>query len=133
MAGQLTSLMSRTRSARSVSRSSTTQGGTLPLAFLITAALLLMLPVTGQSAPPPGDTPEKQGEHIFITQDDMDLGYRDAKAGMTMTLLNAAGQQSRRQMMTLFLEVLDDGDKTLITFKFPRTTPAITMLEFQLV
>ena len=131
MAGQLTSLMSRTRSARSVSRSSTTQGGTLPLAFLITAALLLMLPVTGRTAPPPGDTPEKQGAHIFITQDDMDLGYRDAKADMTMTLFNAAGQQSRRQMMTLFLEVPDDGDKTLITFKFPRDIKGTGLLTYE--
>lgn len=80
---------------------------------------LILAPRVGHPAPPPGSTPEEQGRYVFVTQDQMDQGYRDAEATMIMILQNAAGQQSRREMTTLFLEMPGDGDRTLITFQFP--------------
>lgn len=93
--------------------------------------VLLGFPMPGHAAPPPGATPEDQGRHVFVTQDDMDAGYQDAKASMIMILENAAGQQSRREMTTLFLEVPGDGDKTLITFQFPRDIKGTGLLTYE--
>ena len=98
---------------------------------IVVAISLLILPTTGSAAPPPGTTPEEQGRHIFITQDNMDLGYRDAKATMSMTLLNAAGQESRRKMETQYMEVKNDGDKTMITFQYPRDIKGTGLLTFE--
>ena len=98
---------------------------------LIFVVALLFIPAVGFATPPPGSSSEDQGEYIFITQDDMDLGYRDAKATMSMILLNAAGQESRRKMLTQFLEVPDNGDKTLITFQYPRDIKGTGLLTFE--
>lgn len=97
----------------------------------IVVAALLFLPVMGFATPPSGSTPEEQGGHIFVKQDEMDLGYRDASATMSMILLNAAGEQSRRKMLSQFLEVPDDGDKTLITFQYPRDIKGTGLLTFE--
>ena len=99
--------------------------------LLTLRASLLLLPMLVQAAPPPGATTEEQGQHIFHTQDDMDIGFADAKADMYMTLRNAAGQESRREMVMRFLEVEDDGDKTLITFHFPRDIKGTGLLTFE--
>ena len=100
--------------------------------FLVTlTALLLLSPSLVQARPPLGATPEKQGQYIFETQDDMNLGYRDAQANMYMKLYNAAGQESRREMRMRFLEVPEDADKTLITFHFPRDIKGTGLLTFE--
>jgi len=78
-------------------------------------ALLLFSSFMVQAAPPPGDTAEEQGQYIFETQDDMNVGYRDAQANMYMKLYNAAGQESRRKMLSRSLEVPEDADKKLIS------------------
>ncbi len=104
-----------------------------PIRFLrpTLAAVLLLFPAGGHAAPPPGATPEEQGRSIFVTQDDMDLGFRDSKATLSMTLLNAAGQESRRKMVNRTLEVTDDGDKTMITFQYPRDIKGTSLLTFE--
>ncbi len=99
--------------------------------FMTLTALLLLFSFMVQAAPPPGDTLEEQGQHIFETQDDMNVGYRDAQADMYMKLYNAAGQESRREMLMRFLEVRDDADKTLITFHFPRDIKGTGLLTFE--
>ncbi len=102
-----------------------------PARLSIAATVFLILSTTGQAAPLSGLTPEAKGRHVFLTQDDMDLGYRDARVTMTMTLFNATGQKSRREMTMLFLEVPEDGDKTLITFQFPRDIKGTGLLSFE--
>ncbi len=86
---------------------------------------------TTLAAPPPGTTPEEQGQYVFVTRDDMDKGYTDAITTLSMTLFNAAGQKSSRKMVTRYLEIQDDGDKTLITFKFPRDIKGTGLLTFE--
>ena len=83
------------------------------------------------AAPPSGATPEEQGQHVFVTRDEMDNGYIDAVTTLSMTLFNAAGQKSSRKMLTRYLELQDDGDKTLITFKFPRDIKGTGLLTFE--
>ena len=106
--------------------------GVCHFARLMTATAFLLFPtVNPLAAPPPGLTPAEQGEHVFSTQDEMNVGYRDAQSRMVMTLFNAAGQESRRRMEMHFLEVKDDGDKTLITFQFPRDIKGTGLLTFE--
>lgn len=83
------------------------------------------------AAPPPGATPEEQGHYVFATRDARDNGYTDAVTTLSMTLFNAAGQKSSRKMVTRYFEVQDDGDKTLITFKFPRDIKGTGLLTFE--
>ena len=99
------------------------------LCLLSINLLLFVLPCQG--APPPGKTSADQGQYIFETQDDMNLGYRDAQATMYMKLYNAAGQESRREMVTRYFEVPEDADKTLITFHFPRDIKGTGLLTFE--
>lgn len=99
--------------------------------FVTLTGLLLFSAFLVHAAPPPGDTPEEQGQHIFETHDDMNVGYRDSQANMYMKLYNAAGQESRREMVMRFLEVPEDADKTLITFHFPRDIKGTGLLTFE--
>ena len=100
--------------------------------FLMTLTdLFLFTTFFVHAAPPPGDTPMEQGLHIFKTQDDMNVGYRDSQAKMYMKLYNAAGQESRREMLSRSFEVPEDADKTLITFHFPRDIKGTGLLTFE--
>ncbi len=98
---------------------------------IVVTVLLLIFPTAGLAAPPPGASSQEQGRYIFVTQDDMDLGFRDAKVTLSMLLLNAAGQQSRRKLVTQYFEVADDGNKTMITFQFPRDIKGTGLLTFE--
>ena len=93
--------------------------------------MLLGIPLWGHSAPPKGKTPAQQGLHIFVTQDEMDRGFQDSQATMTMTLINAAGLESQRKMVMFVREFQDEGDKTLITFKFPRDIKGTGLLTYE--
>ena len=99
--------------------------------FLTLNVSLLLSPELVQAAPPPGETPQEQGQHIFYTQDEMNIGFTDSKADLYMILRNAAGQESRREMVSRAFEVEDDGDKTLITFHFPRDIKGTGLLTYE--
>ena len=94
-------------------------------------ALFFFPPGSLWASPPEGASPEEQGRNVFVTQDRMDTDYQDAVAKMTMTLVNAAGQESLRKMIYRTLEVLDDGDKTMITFEHPRDIKGTSLLTFE--
>jgi len=94
-------------------------------------SILLVQPSIGSAAPPPGKTPEEMGRHIFVTQEEMDQGYRDDKTSMDMTLINAAGQKSQRRMDRRTFEMEKDGDKTLMTFQHPRDIKGTGLLTFE--
>ncbi len=93
--------------------------------------ILLGNPLWGYSATPKGNTPAEQGLHIFVTQDEMDMGFRDSQVTMKMTLINAAGLESQRKMVMLVREFQGEGDKTLITFKFPRDIKGTGLLTYE--
>jgi len=98
---------------------------------ILISLLNILMPILVLAAPPPGLNSAEQGEHIFVTRDQMDNGYTDAFTTLTMTLSNAAGQQSTRKMATRYLEVQNDGDKTLITFQYPRDIKGTGLLTFE--
>ncbi len=93
--------------------------------------IILGIPLWGHSAMPKGNTPAEQGLNIFATQDEMDRGFQDSQASLTMTLINAAGLESQRKMVMLVREFQDEGDKTLITFKFPRDIKGTGLLTYE--
>ncbi len=93
--------------------------------------LLIVNQSLGLGAPPSGKTPEEMGRSIFMTQEEMDHGFRDDEITMTMTLVNAAGEQSKRQMIRKTFEIKDDGDKSMITFQHPRDIKGTGLLTFE--
>ncbi len=100
----------------------------LPL-LLFLFALPLCLPL--YAAPPAGESDEEKGGGIFTTMDRMDEGYHDATVNMGMVLINAAGEDSRREMLFHAFEVKDDGDKTIIVFKHPRDIKGTGLLTYE--
>ncbi|MEN3159297.1 outer membrane lipoprotein-sorting protein [Alkalimonas sp. NCh-2] len=61
-----------------------------------------------------------EGLRISTERKARDTGWGDTEAQMTMVLRDARGRESRREMRTLTLEVVDDGDKALTIFDEPR-------------
>lgn len=61
-----------------------------------------------------------EGLRIATERKVRDTGWGDTEAVMTMVLRDARGRESRREMRTLTLEVLEDGDKALTIFDEPR-------------
>jgi len=76
------------------------------------------------------ETPEETGLAIAVEVDKRDIGFHDFTATMTMLLKNKQGEESLRYMKTKVLEVLDDGDKTLIVFNRPRDVKGTALLTY---
>lgn len=71
-----------------------------------------------------------RGLEIAVEADRRDSGFGDFTAELTMTLRNRHGQESVREMRNRTLEVLDDGDKTLVIFDRPRDVQGTALLSF---
>jgi len=66
------------------------------------------------------ETPEEKGLAIAIEADKRDTGWTDQIANMSMTLKNKQNDSATRIMKITTLEVIGDGDKSLLTFDNPR-------------
>lgn len=66
-----------------------------------------------------GLTAEDAGLAIAQEMDRRDTGFGDSVAELTMTLRNAKGQESVRQISNKTLEVDGDGDKSISIFQTP--------------
>ena len=75
-------------------------------------------------------TPEEKGLAIAVETDKRDTGWQNSSTEMFMTLRNAQGQESKRQMRTKTLEVSGDGDKSLTIFVQPRDVKGTAFLSF---
>lgn len=75
-------------------------------------------------------TPEERGLQIALEMDRRDTGFGDTVAELKMILHNRHGERSERQMKMRTLEMIDDGDKTLITFDQPRDVKGTSFLSF---
>lgn len=73
---------------------------------------------------------EKRGREIALKRKQMDLGWGDSVAELTMVLRNVQGQTTDRKMKTKALEVRDDGDKSLTIFEQPRDVKGTAFLNF---
>jgi len=75
-------------------------------------------------------TPEEKGLAIAIEADKRDTGWSDQTTEMFMTLRNAQGQESKRQIRSKTLEVKGDGDKSITIFDHPRDVKGTAFLSF---
>lgn len=82
--------------------------------FILALPLLLLLPLNSYA-----QTPEERGLEIAVESDKRDTGWKNMKTETEMTLRNQHGQVSSRKNRMKTLEVVGDGDKSLIIFDTP--------------
>ncbi len=75
-------------------------------------------------------TAAELGRRIAVETDRRDSGWGDATATLRMTLRNAHGEQSTRELRTRSLEVVNDGDKLLVIFDEPEDLRNTAFLSF---
>ncbi len=73
---------------------------------------------------------EQKGLQIITEVDKRDTGFGDTKASMTMRLFNKHGNETSRSIKFKTLEVIGDGDKSLIIFNSPRDIKGTAFLSF---
>ena len=75
-------------------------------------------------------TPEEKGLVIAKKADELDTGWGDQQQELEMILRNKQGQESRRKIHGKTLEVIGDGDKSLIVFDSPADVKGTAFLSF---
>lgn len=73
---------------------------------------------------------EQRGLEIALEAERRDQGFGDYTAELDMVLHSRSGKESRRHMRVRTLEVVDDGDKTLVVFDEPRDVQGTALLTF---
>ena len=71
-----------------------------------------------------------RGLAIAREADRRDQGWRSSVVDVRMTLTNAHGQTSERQMRNAMLEVVGDGDRTLVVFDQPADVKGSAVLTY---
>jgi len=72
----------------------------------------------------------QDGLAIAKKADEADLGFESSKVQLEMVLRNKQGQESTRMMETSTLEMVMDGDKSLIVFNSPRDVKGTATLTY---
>ncbi len=80
----------------------------------------LLLAVFAWPAGLAAESAEEAGLRIATDARERQKGFGNFIAGMTMTLRNKRGQESRREVRLKVIEVEADGDRTLFVFDRPR-------------
>lgn len=75
-------------------------------------------------------TDEEKGLEIVREVDQRDTGFGDSKSEMKMILRNRSGDETLRKLRIQTLEVIGDGDKSLIIFNSPRDVKGTAFLSF---
>lgn len=73
---------------------------------------------------------EQKGIDIMTEVDQRDMGFADSKAELKMRLTNKSGHESLRTLKISTLEMMGDGDKSLIIFGSPRDIKGTAFLSF---
>lgn len=73
-------------------------------------------------------TPEEKGLAIAKQAEEREKGFSDYTAEMKMILISRHGDKITRKMRGRFLEVKNDGDKSLLIFDNPRDVKGTAML-----
>ncbi len=97
--------------------------GTLAGALALTAAFFLPAPGTAQTA-------DIRGLEVAQEADRRDTGWGSFEAELLMVLRNRRGEESERALQTRNLEVMGDGDKSLVTFDRPRDVKGTAFLSY---
>jgi outer membrane lipoprotein-sorting protein len=74
--------------------------------------------------------PQEKGLEIAKKADQVDQGFGSTTTALTMILTNKQGQESKRFMENRTLELVADGDKSLIVFKSPKDVEGTATLTF---
>ena len=91
-----------------------------PMLALSIAMLAAFAWSVAPSAGRAADSPEEQGLKLATEARERQKGFGNFVAGMTMTLRNKRGQESKREVRLKVIEVEGDGDRTLFVFDRPR-------------
>ena len=91
-------------------------------------SLLLSLPLALLPPDARAESPEERGLAIAQEADRRDSGWGDSRAALRMILRNRHGQESLRQLDVSFLEVAQDGDKSLGYFHEPADVKGTALL-----
>ncbi len=75
-------------------------------------------------------TAEERGLEIAKAAEQADLGFVSSIVNLKMTLKNKNGQTSERSLSTRTLELIEDGDKSLIVFNSPKDVKGTSTLTF---
>lgn len=81
--------------------------------------ILLTVLLVGLSSSVSAKTAEEKGLEIAKETERRDEGWETSIADLTMILRNKQGEKSVRKIRTKTLEVIDDGDKSLLIFDTP--------------
>jgi hypothetical protein len=90
--------------------------------------LALSLPLALSPLEARAETPEEKGAAIAAEADRRDSGWGDAAVRLRMVLKNKHGQESHRVLDVRFLEVAQDGDKSMGTFQEPADVKGTALL-----
>lgn len=99
----------------------------LTLAFQAHARLSLEEAEAAISA---AESPQEKGLAIARAQKARDTGWQDSTSEMEMILRTPGGRENTRIIQIKSLEVLDDGDKSLMVFNQPRDVEGTAFLSF---
>jgi hypothetical protein len=91
--------------------------------LFVLVLVLYCTPLTIQA-----QTAEERGLELARQADTRDRGYGDFTASLRMELISRHGDKTVRKMRGKFLEVADDGDKSLLIFDNPRDVKGTAML-----
>lgn len=72
----------------------------------------------------------KKGIKIATESEERDKGFKDSQVEMEMILRNKNGDESTRYIRNKTLEVVGDGDKSLVIFNKPRDVKGTAFLSF---
>lgn len=75
-------------------------------------------------------SPEQKGLEIAKAANNADEGFGSLEVNLKMILKNKNGQKSERQMTNKILELIEDGDKSLVAFHTPRDVKGTATLTF---
>lgn len=98
----------------------------LPSLALSSPVLLILVLMISSNVN--AETPEEKGKAIAVEADKRDTGWKDVKTKSVMILRNRHGQESTRRTHGKNLEVIGDGDKTLVVFDNPRDVKGTAFL-----
>ena len=75
-------------------------------------------------------SPEEKGKEIAKAAELADIGFISSIVDLKMTSKNKNGQSSERNMTTKTLELIEDGDKSLIVFNSPKDVKGTATMTF---
>lgn len=92
--------------------------------------IIIILSVTLGSLPALAQSDADKGRQVAVDADKADEGFGSLTNKTTMILKNKQGQESTRYLSGKTLELIEDGDKSMIVFESPRDVKGTATLTF---